>query len=138
MKTTLQLSFDGRCEEALKFYEKALGGKLDTFVRWGGSPAAKAVPPEWHQKVLHATIVIGGLRIGVADAPPERYQKPQGISVTLQVEEPAEADRLFKALAEGGTVDMPCQETFWAKRFGMVTDAFGIPWMVNCGKTQHA
>jgi PhnB protein len=69
-----------------------------------------------------------------ADAPPEHYQKPQGFSVLLHIGDAAEADRIFKTLAENGTVQMPIQETFWALRFGMLVDQFGTPWMINCGK----
>jgi PhnB protein len=66
--------------------------------------------------------------------PPNHYQKPQGFSVSISTNDPAEADRVFNALAENGAVQMPIQETFWAVRFGMVTDRYGIPWMINCGK----
>jgi PhnB protein len=102
---------------------------------YGGSPMAEHVPAEWRDKVMHASVSIGGQMVLMgSDAPPDRYKAPQGITVSLGIAEPAEADRVFAALAEGGTVTMPIQETFWALRFGMLTDQFGIPWMVNCGK----
>jgi PhnB protein len=126
--------FNGQCEEALKFYEKVLNGKITFMMTYEGSPAAAQVPPEWRKKVLHATLAVNGALLQGADAPPGRYEKPQGFSVALDVKEPAEAERIFKSLSEKGNISMPMQETFWAQRFGMVTDRFGIPWMVNCGK----
>ena len=134
MKLSPHLSYDGRCEEALKFYEKCLGGKTAFLKTYADSPMAKMVPAEWGRKVIHATFMVGDQVIGAADAPPPHYQKPQGFAVTIDVDEPAEAERAVKALSEKGAVTMPLQETFWARRFGMVVDRFGIPWMINCGK----
>ena len=79
---------------------------------------------------------IGASVLMGADPPPGHYSKPQGISVTIQVEAPADAERIFHALAEGGTVQMPIQQTFWAARFGMLVDRYGIPWMINCEQPQ--
>ena len=93
------------------------------------------VPAEWHKKILHATLRVGDQVLMGADAPPERYQKPQGFSVTLGLKDQAEAERIFKALAEEGTVEMTLQETFWAVRFGVLVDRFGIPWTVNCERS---
>ena len=90
------------------------------------------VPADWRNKVMHAQLTIGDALLFGSDAPPNQYEKPQGISVALAVLDPADAERKFKALSEGGNVTMPIQQTFWAQRFGMVTDKFGIPWMVNC------
>jgi len=134
MKLNPYLSFDGRCEAAFKFYEKCLGGKIVMTMTYGDSPIAEQTPPEWRNKVLHTTLAFGDQSLAGSDAPPDRYQKPQGISVSLNIDTPAEADRVFKALSEKGTVQMPIQETFWALRFGMVVDQFGTPWMINCGK----
>jgi PhnB protein len=128
------LHFDGQCEEAFKFYEKCLGGKIAFMMPHEGTPVAEKVPAEWGKKILHATLNIGENVLQGSDAPPNHYQKPQGFSVSISMKDPAEADRVFQALAENGTVQMPIQETFWAVRFGMVTDRFGIPWMINCGK----
>jgi PhnB protein len=86
------------------------------------------------KKLMHATLVAGDQVLMGADAPPGRYQKPEGVSVAINLDDVAKSERIFHALAEGGTVQMPIQETFWAERFGMLTDQFGIPWMVNCGK----
>lgn len=128
------LSFNGNCEAALKFYEKSLGGKTAFMVTYGESPMAAKVGPEWTKKILHATFMLGDHEFGCADAFPGQYEKPQGISVTLDIDTPAEAERVFKALAQGGEIQMEIQETFWAKRFAMCVDQFGIPWMINCGK----
>ena len=126
------LTFNGNCEEAFTFYEKALGAKVVAKMPFGGSPMDEHVGPEWKSKILHATMMVGDRPVHGSDAPPERYQKPQGISISLSLTDPAEADRIFQALEAGGEVGMPIQQTFWAKRFGMVTDKFGIPWMLNC------
>jgi PhnB protein len=103
-------------------------------MRYGESPLAGSCPPERRNDILHVTLALGDEVLAGADAPPEHYQKPQGFSVTLGLDDPAEAERIFHALAEGGEVRMPLQETFWAQRFGMLVDRFGTPWMINCGK----
>jgi PhnB protein len=90
--------------------------------------------PDRRSKIPHATLALGDNRLTGADVPLDSYQKPQGFSVSLQIANSAEADRIFKALAENGEVHMPIQETFWALRFGMVVDRFGTPWIINCGK----
>jgi len=103
---------------------------------YGESPMAAETPPELSPKIMHATLSIGDQLVHGADGPPGQYQKPQGISVALNMKaaEAADAERIFKALAENGEVQMPIQETFWAFRFGVVTDRFGTPWMINCEK----
>jgi PhnB protein len=133
MQLSPYLHFDGHCEAAFKFYEKSLGGQIQSMMLYDGTPMAEKMSPEWRKKIIHAEINIGGTRVMGSDVPPGQFQKPQGFSVSLDVKEPAEADRLFQALAEGGNVTMPIQKTFWAQRFGMATDRFGIPWIVNCG-----
>jgi PhnB protein len=132
MKLNSHLTFNGQCEAAFKFYEQCLDGKIVTMLTHGESPIASQVPSEWRNHVLHASLAIGNETLMGCDAPPERYQKPQGFSVALHVKDPQEAERKFRALAENGTVQMPIQETFWSVRFGMLVDRFGIPWMINC------
>jgi PhnB protein len=134
MNMNTHVSFNGNCEEAFKFYEKALNGKITFMMNYEGTPAAEQVPPEWSKKVIHASLDLNGGILQGCDAPSDRYQKPQGFSVALEINDAAEAERAFKALSEGATICMPMQETFWAQRFGMLTDRFGIPWMVNCSK----
>ena len=134
MQLNPYLTFDGRCEAAFEFYAKCLGGEIVAMIPHEGTPAADHVPSEWRNKIMHARLVVGDKVLMGSDAPPDRFEKPQGFSVTLGVDKPADAERIFQALAEGGAVQMPIQETFWAFRFGMLVDQFGIPWMVNCEK----
>ena len=134
MQLNPHLHFNGDCEAAFKFYEKCLGGKITFMMPHEGAPIANQVPSEWRSKILHATLNVCGDVMQGADVPPDRYQKPQGFSVKLDLKDPAEAERIFHALAENGAVQMPLQPTFWAARFGMLIDRFGIPWMINCGQ----
>jgi PhnB protein len=126
------LHFNGDCETAFKYYERCLGGKIETMMTHAGTPAEQSVPAEWRSKILHARLVVGDAVLMASDAPPGHYHKPQGFSVSIQINEPARAEDIFRALADGGTVIMPFQQTFWAARFGMLVDRFGTPWMVNC------
>jgi PhnB protein len=126
------LTFNGQCEAAFKFYEKVLGGKIEGMWTYGGSPMADKTPPDWRDKIMHTSLTVGGNVLMGSDAPPDRYEPMKGITVSLGIDDPAEAERIFGALAEGGTVQMPIQQTFWAARFGMLTDRFATPWMINC------
>jgi PhnB protein len=126
------LLFNGDCNEALKFYEEKLGGKIEAKMTFAGSPAAEQMPPEWGDKVLHAAIVLGDTTVFASDAPPGHYEQPKGISVSISLNDKAKGEQIFNALAENGTTTMPFQQTFWASGFGMCVDRFGIPWMVNC------
>ena len=134
MDTNVYLTFNGNCEEAFKFYEKNLGAKTQGFFRYGESPMADQTPAGYKDKVMHASMTIGDKTIMGSDAPPDRYSKPGGFSINIASQDVAEAERVFNAMAEGGQVHMPLAETFWAKRFGMFIDKFGIPWMVNVEK----
>ena len=134
MQTNTYLYFSGQCEEAFKFYEKSLKGKIESMMTHEGMPSDGKTPPGWSKKILHARMVVGDGVLMASDAPPDHYSKPQGFSINIAVKDPAEAERIFKALSEGGKVEMPIAETFWALRFGMLNDKFGIPWMVNCEK----
>lgn len=136
MQLNPYLMFDGRCEAAFAFYAQCLGGEIVAMITNGESPVADEVPSERHDKILHARLVLGDQVLMGSDAPPEHHEEPQGFSVTLGVDDPVEAERIFGALAEDGTVRMPLQETFWAVRFGMLVDRFGIPWMVNCERAK--
>jgi PhnB protein len=126
------LYFNGDCETAFRYYERCLGGKIEAMLTHAGSPAEQQVPAEWRSKILHARLVLGDTVLMASDAPPGHYQKPQGFSVSIKISEPARAEDMFSALADGGMVRMPFQQTFWAARFGMLVDKFGTPWMVNC------
>ncbi|HEX8665105.1 MAG TPA: VOC family protein [Beijerinckiaceae bacterium] len=134
MQLNPYLFFKGDCEEAFRFYERVLGGKIVAMMTHEGTPAAGHTPAEWRGKIIHARMTIGDKILMGSDAPPGHQQDMSGFSINVGVDDPAEAERIFHALAEGGTVRMPIQETFWAVRFGMLADRFGTPWMVNCEK----
>ncbi len=134
MKVQPYLTFNGQCKEAFQFYEKCLKGKIQFMMTNGESPMAEKTPPDQRNRIMHVSLAVGDQTIAGADAPPQYYSKPQGFSVALNVPDQAEAERVFQALSDGATVQMPIQETFWAKRFGMLVDRFGTPWMVNCEK----
>ncbi|HMH14657.1 MAG TPA: VOC family protein [Edaphobacter sp.] len=128
------LNFNGNCEKAFKFYENCLGAKILMMMPHTGSPIEKMVPPEWGDKILHASLKIGDTMLFASDAPSNRYNKPTGFFVSLQIENTDEAERIFSELSMGGQVHMDLQETFWALRFAMFNDRFGTPWMINCEK----
>lgn len=131
-KLSIHLSYNGNCAEAFSFYERALGAKIDMMMTYGASPMAGAVPPEEAGLVMHATLNIGGDRIVGADSTSSHpYQGSVGFGVSLDYTTLAEAERVFHALAEGGTLIMPFGPTFWSKGFGMVTDRFGVAWMIG-------
>jgi PhnB protein len=134
MQFTPYLNFNGNCKEAFEFYEKSLGGKIIAMLTHADTPVAASVGPEWHDRIMHARLQIGDAVLMASDSPPESYEQPKGFSVSIHVDDPAEAERIFHALAEGAEVQMPIQETFWAVRFAMLTDRFGTPWMINCEK----
>jgi PhnB protein len=131
MQLNPYLTFNGQCEAAFKFYEQCLGAKIEAMMPHAGTPVADQVPAEWRNKILHARLNVDGEVIMGSDAPPERYEQPRGFSVSLQIKSPADAERIFHALAKNGAVRMPIQQTFWAARFGMLVDQFGIQ-MINC------
>ena len=127
------LTFNGKCAEAFRFYAKTLGGKLEMMTN-GESPVADQTPPDQRDRILHANLRVGDAVVMGSDAPPQYFSKPEGFSVSIQLKDSAEGERIFHALSEGGVVKMPFGKTFWAERFGMCIDRFGIPWMVNCEK----
>jgi PhnB protein len=127
--------FDGQCEEAFKFYEQCFTGKIVFMMTYEGSPMASQTPPEAGKRILHAGLAIGeGVALEGSDAMPGQYKKQQIFAVMLRAKDSAEAERVFSSLAEGGTVQIPMGQTFWALRFGKVTDRFGVPWLINCEK----
>lgn len=128
------LNFNGNCEEAFKAYEKILGGKIIALIKARGTPMESHVSPDFLDKVMHVRMSLGSAVIMGSDTPHDNFQIPQGFSVNVGVDTPAQADHIYAALAEGGTQIMPIAETFWAHRFGMCIDRFGTPWMVNCEK----
>jgi len=134
MDVNIYLTFDGRCAEAFDEYARVLGGKVAFRQTYGETPMAEHVPAEQHGRVMHSELHLDGKVIMGSDAPPEWYTTPGGFSVSLQFDDLEAGRRAFDALAEGGTVKMALQETFWAQGFGMLIDRFGTPWIVNCGR----
>jgi PhnB protein len=132
MQVNPYLYYNGNCEAAFKFYEKVLGARIEMMLTHEGAPVEMPTPPEWKKKIMHARLSIDGEVLMASDAPPGHFHQPQGFSVSLSVDDPADAERKFKALSEGGKVNMPFGNTFFSRGFGMCVDAFGIPWMVNC------
>ena len=132
------LMFNGQCEAAFNFYKQCLGGTIVAMMTNADSPMAEQTPPEWRNKIIHARLLVNNAVLMGSDCPPEFYEQPRGFHVTLNIDDPAEAERVFDALVEGGDTKMPLQETFWAQRFGMLIDRYGIPWMINCEKAKPA
>lgn len=136
MQLNAYLMFNGRCDEAFKFYSQCLGGTITSKFTYGDAPPPMEVSPETRDLIMHARLEVGDAVLFGSDTPPDRYDQPKGLYVSLSVAEPVDADRIFSGLADGGTVQLPIQETFWASRFGMVVDRFGTPWMINCEKPE--
>ena len=138
MKFIPYLNLNGQCAAAFTFYEKCLGGTITFSQTFAESPMKDQVAPEWQDKIMHCTLSVGDNLLMGADAPPEHetrphgITKPQAISISLSGLAAADGERVCAALSEGGSVGMPFQKTYWAAGFGMVTDRFGISWMVNC------
>ena len=139
MQWNPHLAFDGRCKEAFEFYEKCLGGKIVAMVGYADMPNAQDLPAGFRGRIMHARLVLGDQVLMGCDAHPEMpYDGIKGCDVAVQVGAADEAERLFAALSEGGTVQMPIGETFNCVRFGMLTDRFGVPWMIHCEKAAGA
>lgn len=137
MKLNPYLTFNGDCREAFRFYEKTLGGAIEMMMTFGDAPAEYQTPPGETGRILHARLSAGDLVLMGSDAPPGLFSPSQGMMVALQVDSAGESERIFSAFSEGGSVQMPLQQTFWAERFGMTVDRFGTPWMVSCEGSQE-
>jgi PhnB protein len=133
MKVQPYLFFDGRCEEALDFYKRALGAEITALMRFSESPDPPPpgmVAPGSENKVMHASFRVGETEVMASDGRAGGRPEFKGVSLSLSVPTEADADRLFGVLAEGGQVQMPIGRTFFSPRFGMVADRFGVSWMV--------
>ncbi len=131
MKVQAYLSFTGRCEEALEFYRKSIGAEVTGMMRWKDSPdTAMKPPPGSEEKIMNAAFRIGETAL-MADDMGEKPSEFKGMKLVIEVADDAEAKRVFAALGDGGAVQMPLMKTFWTSSFGMLTDKFGVPWMVN-------
>lgn len=126
------LFFGGRCEEAIEFYRTALGAEVQMFMRYKESPDTnRPMPSCFDDKVMHASVRIGATTVMASDGMCEGTANFEGFSLSITVPDEAEAERVFAALAEGGLVTMPLEKTFWAPKFGMLQDRFGVGWMVS-------
>lgn len=132
MQVNPYLSFKGQCEAAFRFYEQCLGGQLGPIFRYAGTSLTAQVPADWQDKVMHGSVTVGGQEIMGADVAPDGYEDPKGFSLSVQIKNTAEAERIFRELSKNGRIVMPLEKTFWAERFGMVVDQFGVSWLINC------
>lgn len=134
MQFSPYITFDGSCAEAFRFYEQVFSGTITAMVTHRDVPASACLPPGWDDKILHACLDVKGRQLMGSDRPLEGFKPAAGMSVQVETDSPDEAERVFAALSDGGVVGMPIGETFWARRFGAVTDRFGTPFMINCAK----
>ena len=130
MKLYTYLNYGGKCEEAFRFYEQHLGGKITMMLTHGQQPGLNEVPAEWKNAILHARVTLGETVLMGADIPPDRFQPMRSAYLSLLVDSTAEAERIYGLLAEGGQIFMPMQETFFAHRFAQLRDRFGTSWMI--------
>jgi len=136
MELAPYLNFSGNCEEAFHFYAKVLNGKITYIQHFGDSPMADRVGPDFAKKVMHATLEFEGRHLYGCDAPPDMQSPMKGFALSLETASPEESEKLFQAIADGGTITMPFQKTFWSSGFGMLKDKYGVPWMVNTYQSQ--
>jgi PhnB protein len=130
------LFFDGNCAEAMRFYERTLGGKIEMSMTYGQAPDPAQCPPGSQDRIMHASMMIDGRRLMASDTPSDHpAQGMNGFALSLNYPTAEEARRVFDALCEGGKATMPFGKTFWAQGFGMLTDRFGTPWMVGGGES---
>jgi len=134
MRIEAYLFFNGRCEEAIEFYKKALGAEVQMLMRNRDAPDKPPpgmLPPGSDDKVMHANLRVGSSILMVSDGRCDGRPEFKGFALSLDAASEAEAERMFNALADGGAVQMPLAKTFWAPKFGMVADRFGVGWMVS-------
>jgi PhnB protein len=132
MKVQAYITFGGRCEEALEFYKKSVGAEVTALMRWKESPDTAMKPPVgFEEKIMHANFQIGETQLMADDGMADKAAEFKGMTLAIEAADDAEAKRVFTALGQGGNVSMPLTKTFWTSSFGMLTDKFGVPWMVN-------
>ena len=130
MQLNTYLNYGGNCEQACRFYEEHLGGKVTMLMRHGEQPNSGSVAPEWKNAVLHARMTLGGTELFGADIPPDRFQPIRSAYLSLSVNSVEEAERVYDLLTDGGQIFMKMEETFFASRFAMLRDRFGTSWMI--------
>ncbi len=129
------LFFDGNCADAMRYYQRTLGGEIEAMLTYGESPEKDKIPEGGEDRIMHASLRIGELRLLASDCNPgETYDGMKGFSLSLSYPTPDEARRIFNKLSDGGKVTLPLGSTFWSDAFGMVTDRFGTPWMLSGGE----
>jgi PhnB protein len=134
-KLNAYLTFDGTCTEAMNFYAKILGGKLDAMISYGDAPSDQPVPKEHAGRIMHACLSHADFQLMAGDAPPGvPFEGMKGVMLALFFDNVADARRVFDRFTDGGTVQMPLGPTFWVEAFGMVTDRYGTAWGINGGK----
>ena len=131
MKTDLHLVFTGQCSEAFAFYEKTFNSKIQMCMKYGEAPAGAPVPADMKDKVMHTSMPLGSALLMGCDAPPDKSSPMGGFQISVSLTDEAEVKRIYTALSEGGSVQMPLMPTFWSPLFGMCTDKFGVAWMVS-------
>jgi len=134
------LFFNGRCEEAVKFYQKTLGAEVEMMMRFKDSPEPPppgTVPPGYENKIMHTSFRVGQTTVMASDGCHAETPRFEGFSLSLSVPSESEADRVFAALAQGGQVKMPLAKTFWSPRFGMLADRFGVGWMISVASAEQ-
>ena len=132
MQVNPYLSFKGQCEAAFKLYEQCLGAQVGTIFRYAGTPMADQVPADWQDKVMHGSVTFGDQVLMGGDVAPDRYEEPKGFSLSRPHRQPDRGRSHLSRTGPDGRILMPLEKTFWAERFGMVVDRFGIPWLINC------
>ena len=134
MGFSTHLIFGGQCEAAFQFYARTLGGTIVTMRKYRDSTTASEVPEGWRDKIVHANLVLDDTSLAGVDVPPEQYERPQGFYVLLDVADLQHAEHAFRGLAEGGSIRMALQKTFWSPAFGVLVDRFGVPWEISCAR----
>jgi len=136
MRISPHLCFDGQCREAIQLYQSILGGTIETMLTYGESPMASSTDRRWHDRIVHATLVLGSIELTGVDMMPGSYHRPQGFFVTLTVDGTPRAQEIFESLSRGGAIQVPFARTFWSPGFGVFVDRFGIPWEINGNERQ--
>ena len=132
MQIVPYLTLDGTTREAFDFYARALGGDIVFMATFGEAPESEGMPADARDRIMHATMMVGDQMLMASDSMPGQFEGIKGVTISLQIKAPADAERVFDALSDGGQVTMAMAATFWAERFGMLVDRFGVSWMVNC------
>lgn len=134
MKFITYLNFPGTCREAFEFYARTLKGEILAMLPHRGTDAEQGVPPDWQDKIINAHLRVGEQELMGADAPPQWFKGVEGFHVSIQLDDENEARRIYEAFAEGGSIVVGFEPTFFARRFAMLRDRFGTPWMINVPK----